>query len=123
MRAALALLGAAPLLLGAGDAPLPGPLEAGWQGHKVCELLFENPQVRALRCTFGPGIGHERHTHPRHWGYIEQGGTMRITDASGMREQVLASGTHWWSDGVESHEAVNIGDTTAVYVIVEPKAR
>ncbi len=123
MRRALAVLVAAPLAVGAADAPLPGPLEAGWRGREVCEVLFENAELRALRCTFPPGVGHERHTHPRHWGYIEQGGTMRITDASGTREQVLASGTQWWSDGVAWHEALNIGKTTAVYVIVEPKGR
>lgn len=121
MRTVLALAAAAPLLAGAADAPLPGPLEAGWQGRKVCERLFENAEVRALRCTFPPGVGHERHFHARHWGYIEQGGTMRITTAAGTTERVLQSGSQWWSDGVEWHEAVNIGSTTAVYVIVEPK--
>lgn len=121
MERAFVLLAVAPLVLGSADTPLPGPLEAGWQGREVCEVLFENAALRALRCTFPPGVGHERHTHPRHWGYIEKGGTMRITDATGTREQVLGSGSQWWSDGVVWHEAVNIGDTTAVYVIVEPK--
>ena len=119
MRALLLL----PLLLGAADAPLPSALEAGWQGRDVCELLFDNAHVRALRCTFPPGIGHERHFHPRHWGYVELGGMMRITSSSGTTERLLASGSNWWSDGVVWHEAVNIGDTTAVYVMVEPKAR
>jgi beta-alanine degradation protein BauB len=123
MRRAIALAAAAPLVLAAADAPLPGPLEAGWQGGEVCKLLYENAELRALRCTFPPGGGHERHTHPRHWGYIEQGGAMQITDASGTRTQVLASGSQWWSDGVDWHEALNIGNTTAVYVIVEPKGR
>lgn len=121
MRTVLGLAAAAPLLAGAADTPLPGPLEAGWQGRKVCERLFENAEVRALRCTFPPGVGHERHFHARHWGYIEQGGTMRITTAAGTTERVLQSGSQWWSDGVEWHEAVNIGSTTAVYLIVEPK--
>ena len=39
-------------------------LEAGWQGEKVCEVLVENESVRTLRCTFPPGIGHEKHYHP-----------------------------------------------------------
>lgn len=121
MRGVLVLAAAAPLLAGAADAPLPGPLEAGWLGRSVCERLFENAELRALRCTFAPGVGHERHFHPRHWGYIEQGGTMRITTAAGTAERVLQSGTQWWSDGVDWHEAVNIGSTTAIYVIVEPK--
>lgn len=100
---------------------LPDPLEAGWQGEKVCELLQENDEVRMLRCTFPPGVGHERHYHLPHAGYIVEGGTMRITDETGTREQVTPTGASWWSDGVAAHEAVNIGDTTTVYIIVEPK--
>ena len=103
------------------DAPLPDPLEAGWQGEKVCEKLLENDRVRTLRCTFPPGVGHEKHFHPPHWGYILEGGKMQITDEKGMREQETPAGASWWSDGVFWHEAVNIGDTTTVYIIVEPK--
>ena len=101
--------------------PLPGAFEAGWRGQRVCEPLFENAQLRAARCTFPPGGGHERHYHPPHWGYIVAGGTMRITTAQGTVERVLQSGSSWWSDGIAWHEAVNIGTTTSVYIIVEPK--
>jgi beta-alanine degradation protein BauB len=87
----------------------------------VCEPLYENARVRAARCTFPPSGGHERHYHPPHWGYIIQGSTMRITTASGTTDRVLKSGTNWWSDGIDWHEAVNIGTDTAVYIIVEPK--
>ncbi len=108
--------------LGAADpAPLPRAFDAGWQGKPVCELLFENADMRSARCTFPPGIGHERHFHPKHFGYVVQGATMRITDQSGTAERVLETGSSWWSDGVKWHEAVNIGSTTAIYVIVEPK--
>lgn len=100
---------------------IPHAIDAGWQGEKTCELLFENEEMRAARCTFGPGVGHERHWHPQHWGYVVAGGEMRILDGDGAREQRFAAGDMWWSDGVEWHEALNIGDTTAVYVIVEPK--
>jgi len=114
---------AAGALLGAADpAPLPRAFDAGWQGKPVCELLFENAEMRSARCTFPPGVGHERHFHPRHWGYVVQGGTMRITDERGTVERVLASGSSWWSDGIKWHEAVNIGSTTAIYVMVEPKS-
>ncbi len=105
-----------------GNVPtLPTALQAGWKGERICELLYENSDVRAARCTFPPGGGHDRHYHPRHWGYIIQGGTMRITTAAGTTERVLKSGASWWSDGIAWHEAVNIGAETAVYVIVEPK--
>lgn len=103
-------------------AALPSPLEAGWQGKKVCEPLYENASVRAARCTFPPGVGHERHFHAPHWGYILQGSTMRITTAAGTVERELKAGANWWSDGIAWHEALNIGSTTGVYIIVEPKA-
>ena len=101
--------------------PLPSAFDAGWNGAKVCEPLFENESMRAARCTFPPGGGHDRHFHRRHWGYIIEGGTMRITTASGTVERILNSGTNWWSDGIAWHEAINIGPTTAVYIIIEPK--
>ena len=104
-----------------GEGEAPHALEAGWNGEDVCELLFENQHMRAARCTFPPGVGHERHYHPPHWGYIIEGGVMQITDEDGVREQATPAGGSWWSDGVEWHEAVNIGDTTTSYVIVEPK--
>ena len=102
--------------------PLPTAFDAKWHGKTVCEPLFENAAIRAARCTFPPGGGHERHFHPPHWGYIIQGGTMRITDASGTKVRELKSGSSWWSDGIAWHEAVNIGTTTSVYIIVEPKS-
>jgi quercetin dioxygenase-like cupin family protein len=108
-------------LLAAAAAPLPSALEAGWQGRKVCELLFENAEMRAARCTFPPGVGHERHTHPPHWGYILEGSTMRITTEAGTVTRELKAGSSWWSDGIAWHEAVNIGTTTGVYLIIEPK--
>ncbi len=100
---------------------LPGPLEAGWHGNTVCVLLQDNAQVRALRCTFPPGGGHERHYHAAHWGYILEGSTMQITSASGTTLRELKAGDSWWSDGLAWHEALNIGKTTGVYLIVEPK--
>ena len=46
---------------------------------------------------------------------------MQITDASGTRKVDLATGSSFASPGVAWHEVVNIGDTTVVYLIVEPK--
>lgn len=103
------------------EAMLPGPLEAGWQGERVCEVLHEDEVQRALRCTFPPGIGHEKHQHPRHFGYALSGGTMRITDDKGTREVELPTGSSYASDGTPWHEVVNVGDTVVQYLIVEPK--
>ncbi|WP_439534276.1 cupin domain-containing protein [Polymorphobacter sp.] len=105
----------------ASGASLPSALDAGWQGSRVCELLYDNAAMRAMRCTFPPGVGHERHYHAPHWGYIVQGSTMRITTEAGTAERTLEPGTSWWSSGIAWHEAVNIGNTTGIYIIVEPK--
>ena len=48
--------------------------------------------MRAARCSFPPGVGHERHFHAAHWGYIVQGATMRITTAAGIIDRVLKAG-------------------------------
>jgi len=105
----------------AGQPSLPDPLAAGWQGSPVCEKLHEDADQRILRCSFPPGVGHERHFHPRHFGYAISGGRMRITDANGTRDVDLATGSSFSSTGVSWHEVVNAGDTTVVYLIVEPK--
>lgn len=102
-------------------ATLPDPLEAGWQGKAVCEKLHDGPGNRILRCSFPPGIGHERHYHEPHFGYALSGGRMRITDASGTREVDLATGSSFASDGVDWHEVLNVGETTVVYLIIEPR--
>ena len=102
-------------------AALPDPLAAGWKGASVCTVLQEAPTFRALQCAFPPGAGHERHFHAPHFGYILEGGRMQITDKSGVRVQETKTGASWKSDGLEWHEVVNVGTTTAVYLIVEPK--
>ena len=111
----------APLAAYADDSELPDPLEAGWKGDPVCEKLHEDDDQRILRCTFPPGVGHERHFHPKHFGYAIAGGRVRIIDASGTRELSLETGSSYSSDGVAWHEIKNVGDSTIVYLIVEPK--
>jgi len=112
-----ALFACSPLLVA--DEELPDPLAAGWNGEQVCELLHEDAHQRILRCTFPPGVGHEKHFHKAHFGYILAGGKMRIIDDSGDRELDLLAGYSWTSDGVGWHEVLNVGETTSVYLIVE----
>jgi quercetin dioxygenase-like cupin family protein len=100
---------------------LPDPLEAGWKGTKVCEVIQENEQLRALKCTFSPGVGHERHHHKPHFGYTLAGSTFQITDTSGTRTVELLTGFSFNSEGVAWHEVLNVGDSTAIFLIVEPK--
>ena len=70
----------------------PHAFDAGWQGEKTCEVLEENEHYRVARCVFPPGIGHEKHYHPRHVGYVIEGGRMQITDATGTRVQDVPTG-------------------------------
>jgi quercetin dioxygenase-like cupin family protein len=106
------------------EAPdLPHAFEAGWQGHKTCEVLFEDAAVRVGRCVFPPGVGHERHYHNPHFGYVLEGGTLRILDSAGEHTVTTEAGGTWKTDVVTVHEAVNIGATTTSYLIVEPTSR
>ena len=100
---------------------LPDPLEAGWEGEKVCEVIEDSDHLRVLRCTFPPGVGHEKHYHDRHFGYTLAGSTFIITDTTGTRVVDIPSGYSFSNEKVDWHEVVNTGDSTAVFLIVEPK--
>jgi quercetin dioxygenase-like cupin family protein len=119
---ALAVLGAATPVAG-GEAQLPHAFDAGWKGEKTCEVIFEDAQVRVGRCAFPPGVGHEKHYHNPHFGYVLEGGTLRISDQRGTRTVTTSTAGTWSTDVQTVHEAVNIGETTTSYVIVEPKAK
>lgn len=103
-------------------APLPMALCAGWQGERVCELLQEDAQIRVLRCTFPPGVGHEMHYHPPHFGYVLEGNSvMRITTAEGVFDRPVRAGTSFSNDAEIQHAALNVGSETTRYLIVEKK--
>ena len=100
---------------------LPDPLEAGWKGEKVCEVLKDNAELRVLKCTFPPGVGHEKHYHNKHFGYTLAGSRFKIKDAKGTREVNVPTGSSFSKDERSSHEVLNIGDETAVFSIIEYK--
>lgn len=100
---------------------LPDPLEAGWNNNAVCEVLDDSPEMRVLKCTFPPGVGHERHYHNPHFGYTLSGSTFKITDTTGVREVFVPTGSNFSNDRIDWHEVLNIGDSTAVFLIIEPK--
>ncbi len=100
---------------------LPDPLEAGWKGVPVCEKLLDNEEVRVLKCTFAPGVGHDKHFHPRHFGYTLVGSKFQIEDTTGIREVNVPAGTNFYNEYINWHTVLNIGDSTAVFLIVEPK--
>ena len=100
---------------------LPDPLEAGWHGEKVCEILKENSEIRILKCQFPPGVGHEKHHHKPHFGYTLKGSTFKIKDANGDRTVEVPSGSSFSNDMWIEHEVLNVGDSTAIFLIVEYK--
>ena len=112
-----------PALTAAEPKGLPEAFEAGWKGTKTCEVLYETDEVRVGRCEFPPGIGHERHFHRPHFGYVLEAGLMSIENEEGqIREVQTVAGTSWSSDKVTVHSAINQGETTTSYLIVEPKS-
>jgi uncharacterized protein (TIGR02246 family) len=119
--AAVALAAWAAVTDANGETDLPDPLAAGWNGERVCEQLHQDNDNRILRCTFPPTVGHERHYHEKNFGYVLAGGRMQITDAEGTREVDLVDGSSFASDGLDWHEVVNVGETTVVYLVVEPQ--
>jgi quercetin dioxygenase-like cupin family protein len=111
-----------PLARAADPTGLPEAFDAGWEGRKPCELLYENEEVRVGRCTFPPGVGHEKHYHVPHFGYVLEGSTLQVTDDQGETRVIeTATGDSWSTSEITVHSAVNIGDTTARYLIVEPR--
>jgi len=115
-----ALLMSTTPLPAADPANLPHAFDAGWAGQKTCTVVFEDQAVRVARCVFPPGVGHEKHYHNPHFGYVLEGSTLRIVDSRGERTVTTEAGGSWSTDSVTVHEAVNIGDTTTSYLIVEP---
>ncbi len=118
---ALSLLGAYSTA-SAQVTPLPSALCAGWEGESVCERVHEDAELRVLRCTFAPGVGHEPHYHPPHFGYVLEGeSVMRIVTEDGVREAPVRAGGSFSNDAEVRHAALNIGAQTTTYLIVEKK--
>jgi len=57
--------------------------------------------------------------HDRYFGYTLAGA--RIADADGIGEVDVATGSSFASDGGQWHEVINIGASTGVFLIIEPK--
>jgi len=105
------------------DLPhLPEAFDAGWKGEKPCQVLYETDSMRVARCSFAPGIGHEKHFHYPHFGYVLEGGTMSITNEAGETQvRQVTTGKSWSTSEITIHEAVNTGDKSTSYLIIEPR--
>jgi quercetin dioxygenase-like cupin family protein len=62
------------------------------------------------------------HYHPPHFGYVLSGeSVMRITTEEGVVERPVRAGGSFANDAEVRHEALNIGNETTTYLIVEKK--
>lgn len=100
---------------------LPDPLQAGWGGESVCEVVEENKKIRILKCVFPAGVGHEKHYHDPHTGYTLRGGRFQITDSTGTRTVTVPTGYVFKNEKVTVHEVLNVGETVAEFLIIETK--
>nr|WP_294529763.1 cupin domain-containing protein [uncultured Rhodopila sp.] len=100
---------------------VPDALSVEWQGQKPCEKLFEDVQIRVLRCVFPPGAMHVRHSHPGYLSYVLSGGKGRIEDEKGTRQIEVRADTYTNIQPIPWHELTNTGDTTLRYLVVERK--
>ncbi len=100
---------------------LPHAFDAGWQGQPTCEVLHQDDEMLVGVCTFPPGVGHERHFHNPHFGYTLAGGRFQIEDEDGTEIVDVPDGATWSRAEVTVHEALNVGETTAKFLIVEPR--
>src|SRR6476620_4988388 len=116
--ASLSLL-AAPSAVMADD--VPDALSVEWQGKKPCEKLFDDAQVRVVRCTFPPGAVHVCHSHPGYLSYVVNGGQGQVQDEKGIRKIDVVSGALLDVPPTPWHEFANFGDTTIQFVVVENK--
>jgi quercetin dioxygenase-like cupin family protein len=101
---------------------VPDALSVEWEGKKPCEKLYEDDQIRILRCTFPPGSKHVRHQHPANFGYMLSGGKVVVENENGVQpEQELATDVTVLGAPVPWHEVTNSGDTTERFLVVEMK--
>jgi quercetin dioxygenase-like cupin family protein len=100
---------------------VPDALAVEWQGQHPCEKLYEDAQIRAMRCTLPPGAVHVRHSHPGHLVYTVSGGKAKVQDDRGTREGQPRTGGFNNNPPTSWHEVANIGDTTLSFMVVEKK--
>lgn len=102
----------------AGVALAADPLEVAPEMYKK---NFENERVRVMNVTFAPGQSIPAHSHPDHFAYVLEAGTLKITKAGGEAVEVSpTAGDVIWIPA-ETHAAVNTGSTQVKLLVVELK--
>lgn len=88
---------------------------------KSVHATLDNPQVRVLEATLGPGEKEHMHSHPASVIYVIAGGKVRNHFADGTaKESELATGATLYREPV-THWAENIGTTPIHLILVELK--
>jgi len=101
--------------------PVPDSMAVEWQGKKMCENLYEDAQIRVLRCTFPPGSIQSKHSHPGYFGYVLSGGKFTVEDDKGKREVEQATGQSGASPPTPGHIITNTGNNMFSVLLVEKK--
>lgn len=84
-------------------------------------LLMENERVRVMEVTFGPGKKIAKHSHPDHFVYVVEAGTIKISKPDGtFSDATVKVGDVMWIPA-ETHWAENTGATTVRLVVTELK--
>lgn len=100
---------------------LPDPVEAKWKGQDVFRVIEANEELRTLKCSFPPGGGHDKHFRTKHYDDSITGSTFKITDAEVTRDVEVTSGSDFFNSSLNWHEVENVGDSTAVLILIEIK--
>ena len=90
------------------------------------KLVFENDRVRVMEVTFQPGQKIPKHSHPDHYIYVAEGGSIKINKPDGTTADAnFTVGQVVWISA-ETHWAQNTG-TSVVRLVVnelkEPRAK
>ena len=118
MRAGFMAVTIAAVVGFAGIALAADPLEVAPDMYKK---NFENDRTRVMTVTFAPGQSIAEHSHPDHFAYVLEAGTLKITKSTGeVAEMSPKVGDVVWIPA-ETHSAVNIGSTPVKLLTVEFK--
>jgi quercetin dioxygenase-like cupin family protein len=84
-------------------------------------VLFENERVRVMEVTFQLGQSIPPHSHPDHYVYVVEGGTLKLSKPDGSSADItVEAGQVLWIPA-ETHWAENIGSTVICLIVNELK--
>lgn len=88
---------------------------------EMYNLVFENERVRVMQVTFAPGQKIPRHSHPEHYVYVLDAGTLRVSKPDGTSsDATVGAGQVLWFPA-ETHWAENTGTTQVRLLVNELK--